>query len=408
LAILGARRRRRRGRWEAWAAVDETTQFDTYQEHLRTRAWSWDDVAHFYEGHGVPQSIVPLHELDHRDVYQRTYGRPIGANGIGRLREVALTTITDAEDRIYADDLPYAAAPELLDAHGVGPRGLGRLAGIDRCRAEQERYAALLEAEGVTVHWIDWGEDPVAAYGPMHAMWAAGELLVVEGGAIVPKRGRDPFSIGRGEWLSRWAFWNLNIPTLLTVAGTGIAEAGTLVWLAEDVFVAGDSIAYNPDGMAQVLAVVERSIRVPELHVVEIHGQGERSFDAETGQAAHVDDLIAPLDVDTVLCYTPGVDTMALLWLREHGYRIVPADFDDHVRHKVCNLTVLEPGRVVMPAGADETIARVREAGVEVIEVPYGGFHAAGGGLHTATLQIHREQGPSRFGPRADPTEAGT
>lgn len=386
--------------------MDEATRFDEYQEHLRTRDWSWDDVSLFHEGHGVPQSIVPLHELDHRDVYERTYGRPMGANGIGRLREVALSRITAAEDRIYDPSLPYAAVPALLEAHGVGPRGLGRLAAIDRCREELEGYAAVLEGEGVTVHWIDWGDDPVAAYGPMHGMWAAGELLVVAGGAIVPKRSRDPFSIGRGEWLSRWAFWHLNIPTLLTVAGTGVAEAGTLVWLAEDVFVAGDSIAYDQDGMAQVLAVVERSIRVPELHVLEIHCQGERYFDAETGQAAHVDNVIAPLDAGKVLCYTPGVDTMALLWLREHGYEIVPAEFEDHVRHKVCNLTILEPGRVVMPAGAGQTIARVRAAGVEVIEVPFGGFHAAGGGLHSATLQIHREQGPSRFSPAGDRTES--
>jgi N-dimethylarginine dimethylaminohydrolase len=76
----------------------------------------------------------------------------------------------------------------------------------------------------------------------------------------------------------------------------------------------------------------------------------------------------------------------------------VPASFEDHVRHKVCNLTLLEPGRVIMPAEARVTVERVRAAGVEVIETPYSGFHAAGGGLHTATLALHREPGPSRFG----------
>jgi N-dimethylarginine dimethylaminohydrolase len=378
--------------------VAERTQFDEYQQYLRDREWSWDDVALFYEGRGTEQSIVPLHALDHLDVYERTYGRRIGANGIGRLREVALSRITDADDRVFDEALPYVHAPELMEAHGIGRRGLGRLADIDACRSQQETYAQVLEDAGVTVRWIEWPEEPVGAYGPMHAVWAAGELLLVAGGAIVPKRGRDPLSIGRAEWLSRWAFWNLNIPPLLTVAGRGIAEVGTLVWLAEDVFVAGDSIAYNEDGLEQVLPVVERSARVPDLHVITIHCQGEHYFDRDTGQAAHVDNLIAPLDVDKVLCYTPGVDTAALLWLQENGYLIVPAEFEDHVRHKVCNLTILEPGRVVMPADARITVERVRQAGVEVVETPYSGFNAAGGGLHTATLQIYREPGPSRLG----------
>jgi N-dimethylarginine dimethylaminohydrolase len=377
--------------------VAPRTQFDEYQERLRSKSWSWNDVALVYDGKGTEQSIVPLHELDHLDVYERTYGRRVGANGIGRLREVALSRINEAENRIFDELLPYRGAPGLLESHGVGKRGFGRIEDVGLCRSQQDAYAEALEREGVTVHWIDWGEEPVSAYGPMHAMWAAAEVLVVDGGAIVPKRGRDPFSFGRGEWLSRWLFWELNIPTLLTVAGRGIAEAGTLTWLAQDVFVSGRSIAYNDEGMEQVLPVVERSSRVSELQVLTVHCQGERYFDPETGEAAHVDNLIAPLDIDKVLCYAPGVDTPTLLWLKQNGYTVVNADFEDHVRHKVCNLVLLEPGRVIMAAEARATVERVREAGVEVVETPYSGFHTAGGGLHSATLQILRDSGPRRF-----------
>lgn len=373
------------------------TQFDEHQERLRSKSWSWNDLALVYDGKGTEQSIVPLHELDHLDVYERIYGRRIGANGIGRLREVALSRISEAENRIYDQALPYRAVPGLLEAHGVGTNGLGAIEDVSVCSSQQQGYAEILEREGVTLHWIDWGEEPVSAYGPMHAMWAAGEVLVVSGGAIVPKRGRDPFSFGRGEWLSRWLFGQLNIPTLLTVAGQGIAEVGTLAWLARDVFVSGRSIAYNDQGLEQVLPVVERSARVPELHVLTVRCQGEHYFGVETGEAAHVDNLIAPLDVDKVLCYTPGVDTPTLLWLKRNGYTVIQAEFEDHVRHKVCNLVLIEPGRVIMAAEAERTVARVRKAGVEVIETPYSGFHAAGGGLHSATLQILREPGPARF-----------
>lgn len=377
--------------------VDRPTGFDEYQRHLREREWGWEDVSDFYEGRGTEQSIVPLQELDYLDVYERVYGRRIGASGIGRLEEVALSEITDAETRIYDESLPYRDAPELLTRHGVGTRGIAPIADVSLCRSQQEGYAELLEREGVSVRWIDWGEEPVSAYGPMHGMWVASEVLVVGGGAIVPKRGRDPFSFGRGEWLSRWLFWELNIPTLLTVAGRGIAEVGSLVWLAEDVFVVGDSIAYNEEGRSQVLPVVERSSRASELQVLTVHCQGQHYFDPATGGAAHVDNLIAPLDVDKVLCYTPGIDTPTLLWLKQNGYQVVQADFDDHVGRKVCNLTILEPGRVAMSAEARTTIERVREAGVDVVETPYSGFHGAGGGLHSATLELQRAPGPARL-----------
>src|SRR5213592_824757 len=66
------------------------TFYDDYQRHLHERRWTWDDIP-FYEGKGARQSIAPLHDLDYLDVYQRVYGRKMGANGIGKLREVALT-----------------------------------------------------------------------------------------------------------------------------------------------------------------------------------------------------------------------------------------------------------------------------------------------------------------------------
>ena len=70
------------------------TFFDDYQRHLHERRWTWDDIP-FYEGRGARQSIAPLHDLDYLDVYERVYGRKLGCNGIGKLREVALTHITE-------------------------------------------------------------------------------------------------------------------------------------------------------------------------------------------------------------------------------------------------------------------------------------------------------------------------
>jgi N-dimethylarginine dimethylaminohydrolase len=365
------------------------TFYDDYQRRLHERSWSWADIP-FYGGRGAPQSIAPLHELDYLDVYERVYGRRIGANGIGKLREVALTRITDAENQVYDERFPYAQDPAFLEAHG-----LGRIPDVDRCRRQQEDYAAILQGEGVTVHWIDWGDAPMGAYGPLQATWAAQELLVVNGGAVVPKLGWHPFSFGRAEFLAHWAFWNLSIPTLLTISGKdAVAEAGATVWLAQDLYVVGRSAAYNQAGLDQLLPLVELTSGVEELKVLTIRCQGRLYFDRRTGASAHVTNLIAPLDVDKVLAFKPGIDTETLLWLERNGYHVVEPDFDEHVATDVCNLKLIEPGRVVMAAEAPRTVERVRAAGVEVIEVPYSGFQHAGGGFHCTTMEIRRDPGP--------------
>jgi N-dimethylarginine dimethylaminohydrolase len=310
------------------------TFYDEYQAALHDKEWTWDDMP-FYRGKGARQSIAPLHDLDYLDVYERVYGRRIGSNGIGKLREVALM--------------------------GTQP----------------DEYARVLESEGVTVHRIDPDEKTPPA---------AGELLMVNGGAIVPKAGRTG---GGAEFLAHWAFWNLNIPTLRTIAGTGVAEAGATVWLAQDVYVVGLSPAYDRDGLDQLLETVRLTAAVDDLTVLTIRCQGALYFDTQTGASAHVTDLIAPLDVDKVLLYPAGIDTENLLWLERNGYQMIEADMDEHVESRVCNLTILEPGRVVMAAEATRTIEKVREAGVEVIEVP------GTGGFHSSTMELYREPGPS-------------
>jgi N-dimethylarginine dimethylaminohydrolase len=368
-----------------------TTQFDEYQRALYEKRWTWDDIP-FYHGPGGRQTVAEFHDLDYLDVYERVFGRRMGCNGIGNLREVALTKITDAENQVYDERYPYVRDQAFLDAHG-----LGRIPDLQLCQEQQAHYAEVLEAEGVTVHWIDWGDAPMSAFGPMQATWAAQELLVINGGAVVPKLGWHPFSFGRTEWLSHWAFWNLNIPTLLTIHGTAVCEAGATVWLAQDVYVVGDSAAYNEEGRQQLLDVVRLTAGVDDLTVLTIRCQGPLYFDRETGATAHVTNLIAPLDLHAVLAYPPGIDAGTLIWLERNGYRLIEASREDHVNHDVCNLKILGPGRVIMAAEAKATIEKVRAAGIEVIEVPYSGFHAAGGGFHCTTMDIYREPGPARF-----------
>ena len=368
------------------------TDYDRHQAVLYQKEWTWDDMPFYRRGEKL--DVAPWHDLDYLDVYEKIYGRPIGGNGIGKLREVALSKISEAENQLYDDRFPYAGDTDFLARNGMG-----RFPDIAKAQDQQENYAKVLENAGVSIRWIDWGDYPVSAYGPMQSMWAPQELCIINGGAIVPKMGRHPFSFGRAEWLSQWAFWNLNIPTLLTITGKAVCEVGATVWLAQDVYVVGLSPAYNQEGLDQLLPVVARTAGVDDLKVLTIQCRSTDYFNRGTGASAHVSNVIGALDVDKVLVHPPGVDTHSLIWLKKHGFRIIECDPQEQIdlNASVCNVKVLEPGLVVMAAEAANTIARVRDAGVEVIEVPYSGFAHTGGGFHNSTMEIYREPGPSHF-----------
>ena len=257
------------------------TDFDRYQAFLQQKKWTWDDVPFYKKGEKL--DITPWHDLDYMDVYEKVYGRKMGCNGIGKLREVALTKISEAENQLYDSRFPYVNDMTFLEGHG-----LGQIPDIALCQRQQEHYAKTLEDNGVRVHWIDWGEYPVSAFGPMQAMWAPQELFIINGGAVVPKLGWHPFSFGRTEFLSEWAFWKLNIPTLLTITGTGVCEVGATMWFAQDVYVVGLSPAYNQEGLDQLLPVVRRTAQVDDLKVLTVRCQTDRYFDKRTGATAHV------------------------------------------------------------------------------------------------------------------------
>ena len=77
--------------------------------------------------------------------------------------------------------------------------------------------------------------------------------------------------------------------------------------------------------------------------------------------------------------------------------KIIEAPVDEQIGACACNALTIEPGLVIMHAGATETIKRARAAGVEVIAVEYDEYNRFGGGIHCGTMQILRDPGPRKF-----------
>jgi N-dimethylarginine dimethylaminohydrolase len=355
------------------------------QDKLRRGEFSLETVPGYVPGE--PPSIDTWHNIDYLEIYPRIWGREFGANGIGKLREVALTRITEYE-RFPLWDQDPAYFPRM----GLGYAELD----TGKMRDQSQQYQAALESAGVVVHRVAFPDPPVGAFGPMRATWATNELLVVRGGSILEKIAVSPFGTGRCEYLALWAFSQLGIPPIGAITGRGVAEAGPCFWLAEDVFVAARGVAFNDEGLSQLLPVVQRSsgIDPQDWTALVIDCPGPWYFDPHTGVSHHPDMVLGPLDVDKVIAYPPGLDFRTWTWLKRRGYKIVEVSRDEQIRFAPANVTILEPGRVIMHAEATAAVAAVRKLGVEVIEVPYSEFLRSGGGLHCSTLRLWREPGP--------------
>lgn len=325
------------------------------------------------------------HGLSYNELYPLVWGRECGSAGIGRLREVAISSVNRYE---YAE--VFREDPEFFHA-------FSDYATLDwiKLKDQSDEYQAVLEQHGVEVHRIDFPEPPVSAFGPMMYMWAARELLILRGGSVVPKMGWNPFSVGRGEYLAKWALDRLSVPILHTIIGDGVCEPGPCLFLAEDVFVAARSIAFTQSGLDQLYNLVTLSQENDDMTFLTLTAGGNHGyFDSNTGGSGHPDMLIGPLDVDKVLLYQGGIDYSTWEWLRERGYQIIEVEHDEQVRFVPANLITLEPGRVIMHAEARKAIDAVRRAGVDVIEVPFSEYFKAGGGLHCATMEVLRDRGP--------------
>jgi N-dimethylarginine dimethylaminohydrolase len=362
--------------------------YDKYVAELEARPWDFArDMPLMRSGtlHD-PRAWENVHYLDYWD---RIPGRPYGANGIGRLRETALLRPTEQEfDGWWADAQTYMGWKQLIVERGKPD--------LDRMIREQETYAALLAENGVEVHWVEL-PTRVGAFGPFNRPSAAmADLFVVRGGVIVGKYGSIPHNNGRAALLARWAALELGIPTLLTIHGTGVAEIGACVWLADDIFVTAISAAFNQEGLDQFIPVIKASRKGP-VHVQVIQVPNYTFWDQATGACAHPNVVIGALDVGKVIIYPPGLDYGTHRWLRAQRFDIVEADHDEHVNHYACNILTLAPGKVMMHAGAKRAIAKVRALGVDVVEVELEAWRTQTNKIDCFTAKLRRDPGPALF-----------
>ena len=345
-----------------------------------------------YRPGAVPQYAEYHAEVDFLDELEAIWGERWGAQGIGRLRRVALSPPTEVETRPEYDE-----APEFWLYGGKNARnGKGMYAGkLPDLGKMRDQHAGLMDTYrslGIEVETFTYPETPRSAYGPLRRAVSAGVGFVINGGAIIAREA-PPYWRGRSRYVTEYLV-SLGCPILYTIHGKGVGEVGAFTRMADDFIVAMLSTDCNQEGLEQIRPVLERS----GYHIWAGRSPGALyDFHPEHPGWIHADMWVAPLDVDVALIYPPWCDFETIRYLKSIGYTLVEAGRAEQESVVPINMITVEPRKVIMPAGAPVTKGRLEEVGVEVIEIDYDEVIKYGGGIRCTTMQLVRDPGPKVF-----------
>jgi N-dimethylarginine dimethylaminohydrolase len=332
---------------------------------------SWYDA-------GQPLHNWALHETDFYDEVEQIWGRRWGAEGIGRLREVLVSRPTENETRPE-----FAKEWQYYYSTAAGNADLGRL------QAQFDEYYEVLRDHGVRVNYVEPPVPAIGAYGYLkNLVTLAGGGLVVRGGAIIHRMGLGSWQRGR-EVIWSQALTALGVPIYLTIHGRGIGEPGAGRWLDAKTFVFNNSVVANEEGMRQIEFVLNGL----GIELVRTYSPG---WVSTTGHGnigtTHADMFVMIPDHGVAVLAPHLVDYEFVRYLMRRDFKVIEVPVEEYWDLAV-NAVTLEPGKVVMNAGAPSTVAALERAGVEVIQVDFSESHKfAIAGLHCATLELVRDQ----------------
>lgn len=333
---------------------------------------------------GKPPQYGKFHNLSTLDELERIWGKKWGEQGIGKLREVALVKPTDYETNpLFLKNPEFFMLRYSLLTHAKFD--------VNLLKQQHEEYASVLKENGVAIQYMKYPDTPMGAYGPMRKLFVAACLgFVIRGGVIVKRWGHASWMRGLEAHAQKF-FADIGCPILLQVSGRGIFE-DAWVWAAENVLLGSYGIACNDEAMRQVTPVLQAA-GVEEV----VLGHSTTILNSyESGGDFHLDGCLGIADLGLAIVYPAQLDFGIYSWLREHGFDFVEVPYDEQTKCVPCNGVLLEPGKIIMPAGAQKTNNALRKKGVDVIELGTSGVALGGiNGIRCITCRLIREPGPT-------------
>lgn len=330
---------------------------------------------------GKPPQTDILHGISYLDEMERTWGKKWGCQGIGRLREVALSKPMELEaNPLWAKDPKFFLLRQ----------GLMDQSSFEALKEQHETYAKMLQDNGVKVHYIEF-DDPMGPYGPMRKLYVAKFCAVMRGGAIIGRVGQSSYRKGWEPHVLRF-FAKIGCPVLMSVSGRGIYETGIIVPIAENVLVGYNSCSANQDALEQIMPILSRA-GVKEFHTAYMPTLTE-SFNPWS--EFHIDMCIGPVDLGVAVVYPACIDYQTYMWLKSKKFKLIEIPEDEQRSFAPANCVLVKPGKVIMAAGAKRTIKAIEKEGVDVIELETTGISRGGtNGISCMTMHLLRDSGPS-------------
>jgi N-dimethylarginine dimethylaminohydrolase len=334
-----------------------------------------------YEPNKPPQWHRYHAEVSYLEELEKIWGRKWGAQGIGKLREVAVVRPTEVEV------LPlYDQDPNFFLMHTEKPN-------LEIMQEQHDNLVSLYKKEGIQVRYMDFPSQPRGPYGPLKRSISAAAGFVINGGAIIPREA-TPYWRGRSKYVAEFLMGQ-GCPILYTVHGYGVCEVGAFTRMTDDFIIGMLSPDCNDEGLEQVTPVLKRS-GYKEILVNHAPGLLNDYYPDIVGWI-HADMFIAPVDARLALIYPPWCDYGVIRRLMDLGYKLIEVPQEEQMTCFVCNALTLEPRRVMVIKGCPRTVRALRDEGVEVIEVPYDEVMKYGGGIRCTTMQLIRDEGPRLF-----------
>jgi N-dimethylarginine dimethylaminohydrolase len=216
-----------------------------------------------------------------------------------------------------------------------------------------EAFAALLEAEGATIHWLEGGDDGLA-----DSIFTYDPSFTIPAGAIILRPGK---SLRLDEVDLHRRFYEGLLPVVGTIEAPGTVEGGDCFWLDRSTIAVGRGYRTNQAGIAQLAAIVEpHGISVEAYDMPYFHGPEA---------CLHLLSVVNPLDTDLSLVYAPLVPVALYERMRDAGYELLHVPEDEFGSSAGLNLNVLAtaPRRGLAIGGFPRTAALMEAAGCEVI-----------------------------------------
>ncbi len=104
----------------------------------------------------------------------------------------------------------------------------------------------------------------------------------------------------------------------------------------------------------------------------------------------HLDVLFCMATDHLAVCCTEVLGEAFTDWLAAHDIAVIEASYSE-VMAMSCNILALGDGRVISPRHSARLNARLREAGLTVLDPPLDVFAAGGGSVHCLTMPLKRE-----------------